>query len=284
MLGTAARRRAWAVARESAHMLPATRVLTHRLPPYPRFPPAEGGALYALGLIHTSHGADVRQLLLDSLRASQNEVRRRRVLNDCWLGVCPAQQTVCSSNVCPAAPPLAPVLGYGRSHLIGCSPSEGPSSPPPSPPHHHRTHAHTLQVIQHGACLGLGIAALGTEDEEAFEDVKNVLYMDNAGGWRACQPGPATPAMYLAHAGWHQDSCGVMPCCRAQGGHTARPSTDGRPQHSLRTSLAGPMCRIDLLVCVLPCCSGGRGGGAVTGPAVCGQRHRQGGGTAGVRA
>ncbi len=38
------------------------------------------------------------------------------------------------------------------------------------------------QVIQHGACLGLGIAGLGTEDEEAFEDVKNVLYMDNAGG------------------------------------------------------------------------------------------------------
>lgn len=42
--------------------------------------------------------------------------------------------------------------------------------------------AFLLQVTQHGACLGLGIAALGTEDEEAFEDVKNVLYMDNAGG------------------------------------------------------------------------------------------------------
>ena len=39
----------------------------------------------------------------------------------------------------------------------------------------------TLQVIQHGACLGLGVAGLGTCDEEAFEDVKNVLYMDNAG-------------------------------------------------------------------------------------------------------
>lgn len=38
------------------------------------------------------------------------------------------------------------------------------------------------QVIQHGACLGLGVAALGTGDEEAFEDIKNVLYMDNAGG------------------------------------------------------------------------------------------------------
>ncbi|PRW45196.1 26S proteasome non-ATPase regulatory subunit 1-like protein A-like [Chlorella sorokiniana] len=69
---------------------------------------SEGGALYALGLIHTNHGHDVRQFLLDSLRATQHE------------------------------------------------------------------------VIQHGACLGLGIAGLGTCDEEAFEDVKNVLYMDNA--------------------------------------------------------------------------------------------------------
>ena len=71
---------------------------------------AEGGALYALGLIHTNHGAAVRDLLLQSLRGTQHE------------------------------------------------------------------------VTQHGACLGLGIAGLGTEDEEAFEDVKNVLYMDNAGG------------------------------------------------------------------------------------------------------
>ena len=70
---------------------------------------AEGGALYALGLIHTNHGAAVRDLLLQSLRGTQHE------------------------------------------------------------------------VTQHGACLGLGIAGLGTEDEEAFEDVKNVLYMDNAG-------------------------------------------------------------------------------------------------------
>lgn len=36
---------------------------------------AEGGALYALGLIHTNHGHDVRQFMLDSLRATQHEVR-----------------------------------------------------------------------------------------------------------------------------------------------------------------------------------------------------------------
>ncbi|RWW12067.1 hypothetical protein BHE74_00017610 [Ensete ventricosum] len=35
-------------------------------------------------------------------------------------------------------------------------------------------------VIQHGACLGLGLAALGTADEVIFEDVKNVLYTDSA--------------------------------------------------------------------------------------------------------
>lgn len=37
-----------------------------------------------------------------------------------------------------------------------------------------------VQVIQHGACLGLGLAALGTNDDELFEDIKNVLYLDSA--------------------------------------------------------------------------------------------------------
>ncbi|KAI8467935.1 MAG: 26S proteasome regulatory subunit [Monoraphidium minutum] len=35
-------------------------------------------------------------------------------------------------------------------------------------------------VIQHGACLGLGLACLGTCDDEAFEDLKNTLYTDDA--------------------------------------------------------------------------------------------------------
>ena len=37
-----------------------------------------------------------------------------------------------------------------------------------------------MQVTQHGACLGLGLAALGSGDEEVFEEVKNVLYTDSA--------------------------------------------------------------------------------------------------------
>ena len=36
------------------------------------------------------------------------------------------------------------------------------------------------EVIQHGACLGLGIAGIGSEDASVFEEVKNILYNDNA--------------------------------------------------------------------------------------------------------
>eukprot|EP00268_Persea_americana_P033165 TRINITY_DN328_c0_g1_i6.p1 TRINITY_DN328_c0_g1~~TRINITY_DN328_c0_g1_i6.p1 ORF type:complete len:1072 (+),score=241.76 TRINITY_DN328_c0_g1_i6:176-3217(+) len=71
-------------------------------------PYSEGGALYALGLIHANHGEGIKQFLRDSLRGTN------------------------------------------------------------------------VEVIQHGACLGLGLAALGTADEEIYEDVKNVLYTDSA--------------------------------------------------------------------------------------------------------
>ncbi|XP_051127665.1 26S proteasome non-ATPase regulatory subunit 1 homolog A-like [Andrographis paniculata] len=71
-------------------------------------PYSEGGALYALGLIHANHGEGIKQFLRESLR---------------------------STNV---------------------------------------------EVIQHGACLGLGLAALGTADEDVFDDIKNVLYTDSA--------------------------------------------------------------------------------------------------------
>ncbi|KAF8670285.1 hypothetical protein HU200_050824 [Digitaria exilis] len=71
-------------------------------------PYSEGGALYALGLIHANHGEGIKQFLRESLRNTSAE------------------------------------------------------------------------VIQHGACLGLGLAALGTADEEIYEDIKNVLYTDSA--------------------------------------------------------------------------------------------------------
>mmetsp|Transcript_45917 Transcript_45917/g.85735 ORF Transcript_45917/g.85735 Transcript_45917/m.85735 type:complete len:1044 (+) Transcript_45917:91-3222(+) len=71
-------------------------------------PYSEGGALYALGLIHVDHGEGIRQFLLESLRNTSNE------------------------------------------------------------------------TIQHGACLGLGLAGLGTTDAEVYEDMKGVLYSDSA--------------------------------------------------------------------------------------------------------
>ncbi|PKA56551.1 26S proteasome non-ATPase regulatory subunit 2 1A [Apostasia shenzhenica] len=71
-------------------------------------PYSEGGALYALGLIHANHGEGIKQFLRESLQNTSSE------------------------------------------------------------------------VIQHGACLGLGLAALGTADEDIYEEVKNVLYTDSA--------------------------------------------------------------------------------------------------------
>ncbi|KAJ8620332.1 hypothetical protein MRB53_028861 [Persea americana] len=76
-------------------------------------PYSEGGALYALGLIHANHGEGIKQFLRDSLRGTN------------------------------------------------------------------------VEVIQHGACLGLGLAALGTADEEIYEDLKHVLYTDSAVGGEA---------------------------------------------------------------------------------------------------
>ncbi|KAG2582448.1 hypothetical protein PVAP13_6KG108500 [Panicum virgatum] len=71
-------------------------------------PYSEGGALYALGLIHANHGEGIKEFLRESLRNTSSE------------------------------------------------------------------------VVQHGACLGLGLAALGTADEEICEDIKTVLYTDSA--------------------------------------------------------------------------------------------------------
>ena len=87
-------------------------------------PYSEGGALYALGIIHSNHGSGVRDYLLDGLKGSSNE------------------------------------------------------------------------VIQHGACLGLGMAGIGSEDSHVFDEVRNVLYNDNAIAGEA-----AALAMGLIYAG-----------------------------------------------------------------------------------
>ncbi|KAJ1549896.1 proteasome regulatory particle base subunit, partial [Nowakowskiella sp. JEL0078] len=69
---------------------------------------SEGGALFALGLIHANHGEPVIKYLTDALKGTQNE------------------------------------------------------------------------IIQHGACLGLGVAAMATDNDELYEDIKNILYSDSA--------------------------------------------------------------------------------------------------------
>lgn len=45
---------------------------------------------------------------------------------------------------------------------------------------HYRCVLQFLQVIQHSACLGLGLAALGTVEEESYVDINNILYLDSA--------------------------------------------------------------------------------------------------------
>ena len=72
-------------------------------------PYSEGGALFALGIIHANHSTDIRSYLLNALR-----------------------------------------------------------------------NAGTNEVVQHGACLGLGVAAMGTQDDELYEELKGVLFNDSA--------------------------------------------------------------------------------------------------------
>eukprot|EP00761_Pharyngomonas_kirbyi_P003393 gb/GECH01003397.1/.p1 GENE.gb/GECH01003397.1/~~gb/GECH01003397.1/.p1 ORF type:complete len:957 (+),score=273.86 gb/GECH01003397.1/:1-2871(+) len=73
-------------------------------------PYSEGGALYALGIIHSNHGDDMTNFLLNSLRNTDSD----------------------------------------------------------------------NETVQHGACLGLGLAAMATSNEEIYGDIRNVLYYDNA--------------------------------------------------------------------------------------------------------
>lgn len=113
-------------------------------------PYSEGGALYALGLIHANNGTGIR-------RGSH-----------------------CVSRQTPLAPqhlymPLMPLIQDLDRYTLNVCRSR-----------HNRDflleslRATSNETTQHGAALGLGIAGLGSQDEEVFEDLKNVLYTDSA--------------------------------------------------------------------------------------------------------
>lgn len=73
-------------------------------------PYSEGGALYALGLIHANHmNKKIKDYLLSQLRAASND-----------------------------------------------------------------------ETLQHGACLGIGLLCLGTNDDQLYEELKSVMFMDSA--------------------------------------------------------------------------------------------------------
>eukprot|EP01134_Creolimax_fragrantissima_P008306 CFRG8306T1 len=77
-------------------------------------PYSEGGSLFALGLIHANHGADVTEFLVGQLP----QVETSDILN--------------------------------------------------------------REILQHGACLGLGCAEMATGSEAVYDELKNVLYSDSA--------------------------------------------------------------------------------------------------------
>ena len=45
--------------------------------------------------------------------------------------------------------------------------------------------AGTNETVQHGACLGLGLASMSTGGAELYEDLKNALYTDSANAGEA---------------------------------------------------------------------------------------------------
>ncbi len=86
----------------------------------PSSPFSEGGALYALGLIHANHGDKIIKYLSDALRRDNGGA------------------------------------GAGGGEMG-----------------HH-------EAIQHGGCLGLGLAAMATENQDLYDQLKDILFQDQA--------------------------------------------------------------------------------------------------------
>lgn len=116
-----------------------------------------------------------------------------------------------------------------------------------------------LQVTQHGACLGLGLAGLGSGDDEVFEDLKNVLYLDSAVAGEA-----AGLALGLLHVGTATEKAGEMLAYAHDTQHEKVPvhcrlhlqvlqlycCDRSAVQHNKAWISWQPSCRKDLLRCV----------------------------------
>ena len=74
-------------------------------------PFSEGGALYALGIIHANHGAEIRSYLLDALRnAGTNET----VQHGAALGIGCARPLSRPHPTPPCPPPLSQPLSFSH--------------------------------------------------------------------------------------------------------------------------------------------------------------------------
>lgn len=89
-------------------------------------PYAEGGGLYALGLIHANHGGDIIEYLINQLRSNSTQTDVGQGSIDEW------------------------------------------------------TFQFSFQTVRHGACLGLGLAAMGTARSDVYELLKTNLLLEDA--------------------------------------------------------------------------------------------------------
>ncbi|KAL0392584.1 UNVERIFIED_CONTAM: 26S proteasome non-ATPase regulatory subunitA [Sesamum radiatum] len=154
-------------------------------------PYSEGGALYALGLIHANHGEGIKQFLRESLRSTNVEDWLSRATNWAKFSATAGLGVIHGGHLQQGRSLMAPYLPQGGAGGGGSPYSEGGALYALGLIHANHgegikqflresLRSTNVEVIQHGACLGLGLAALGTADDEIFDDIKNVLYTDSA--------------------------------------------------------------------------------------------------------
>ena len=85
-------------------------------------PFSEGGALYALGLIHANHGQQVRQFLLEALRTTSNELIQHGAClglgESCMLAGVLRVRHACLCYGGGGAPHLGPLLHTRILHIV----------------------------------------------------------------------------------------------------------------------------------------------------------------------